>query len=377
VRSTFIYTDVHKDYDYGAWHPLKLVRYSLTCELIRAYGLLNLPWVSVVAPESAREEEVLTFHTPDYVEALRTANSGLPFAGAGRYGLGAGGDNPIFKGVYDLSLLSAGGSLQAARMVDDGEVDVAFSIGGGLHHAMEGRASGFCYFNDPVLAICELLRRGRRVVYIDIDAHHGDGVQHAFYNTDRVLTISIHETGRWLFPGTGFETEIGSGRGEGYAVNVPLLPGADDEVFVRAFEEVVPLLIDAFMPDVFVTQLGIDTLRLDPLTHLDLTTNGFVRMVERLREMAMGRWVALGGGGYNLSNVVRGWTLAWAVMNGVDLPDDLPTSLRSVIAEYSIEETKLRDRPYVSLDQGKAMEDAERVIGYLKKTVFPLVNRTV
>ncbi|MBI4532107.1 MAG: acetoin utilization protein AcuC [Candidatus Latescibacteria bacterium] len=377
MRSAFIHTDVHKDYDYGAWHPLKLVRYSLTYELIRAYGLLDLPWVSVVEPEPAREEEILTFHTPGYVEALRTANSGLPFAGAGWYGLGVGGDNPIFKGVYDLSLLSAGGSIRAARMVDDGEVDVAFFIGGGLHHALEDRASGFCYFNDPVLAIYELLRRGRRVVYIDIDAHHGDGVQQAFYHTDRVLTISIHETGRTLFPGTGFETETGAGQGEGYAVNMPLLPGTDDEVFVHAFEEVVPPLIEAFKPDRFVTQLGIDTLRLDPLTHLDLTTNGFIRLVERIRDMAIGKWVAVGGGGYNLSNVVRGWTLAWAVMNGVDLPDDLPESLRGVIEKHSIEETALRDRPYISRDQEKAMKDAERVIGYLKEMVFPLMNQTV
>ena len=171
---------------------MKLVRLSLTCELIKAYGLLNLPGVRVIEPEPAAEEGILVFHTPDYVEAVKMANSGVPFAGAGRYGLGAGGDNPIFKGVYDLSLFSVGGSIRAARMVDDGEVDVAFHIEGGLHHAMADSASGFCYFNDPALAIHELLRRGRRVVYIDIDAHHGDGVQAAFYDTGRVLTISIH-----------------------------------------------------------------------------------------------------------------------------------------------------------------------------------------
>ena len=370
MRTAFLYTDKYADYDYGPTHPLRLIRHGLTENLIRAYGLFDLPSTQVVEAKEATEEEIRTFHTEDYVDALRRANGGRSFSGAGKYGFGFG-DNPIFKGVYDLSRVSAGASLQAARLVDSGEADVAFNIAGGLHHAMPDRASGFCYLNDPVLAIQHLLKRGKRVAYVDIDAHHGDGVQYAFYDTDRVLTISLHESGRFLFPGSGFEAETGEGAGEGYSVNVALSPYAGDTAFVWAFDAVVPRLIDAYGPDLLVTQLGVDGFRSDPITHLTLTTEGFCRMVERFRAFGL-PWVALGGGGYDVSNVARGWTLAWALMNGAELPDELPEEYVERAERFGVEGKTLRDE--MGPKETGGMEEARRSVEFLKDRVFPKVG---
>jgi acetoin utilization protein AcuC len=195
-----------------------------------------------------------------------------------------------------------------------------------------------------VLAIKFLVNRGRRVAYIDIDAHHGDGVQEAFYNTDRVLTVSLHETGRRLFPGAGFEHETGADAGRGYSVNVPLPPESDDELFVHAFIETVPSLIEAFKPDIVVSQLGVDTFRSDPLAHLNITTNGFCRLVEIIKAMAP-KWVALGGGGYEISNVARAWTLAWAIMNDIEPPDDIPVPFLRQYPGVAFPGRNLRDEP--------------------------------
>jgi acetoin utilization protein AcuC len=231
----------------------------------------------------------------------------------------------VFPGVWDCARLVAGGSLLAADLVARGEVDRAFHFAGGLHHAVDQRASGFCYVNDAVLAIMRLRERGLRVAYVDIDAHHGDGVQAAFYRDPNVLTISTHERGERLFPGTGFVSESGEGAGEGYSVNLPLEAYTDTSVYLPAFEEVVPPLLHAFRPDVVVAQLGIDAHRTDPLTHLALDIQGFAKAVRRITELSP-QLVALGGGGYDLQNVARGWTAAWAVINGVELPAELPAS---------------------------------------------------
>jgi acetoin utilization protein AcuC len=219
-----------------------------------------------------------------------------------------------------------------------------------------------------------LLSRGKRVAYIDIDAHHGDGVQKAFYGTNQVLTISLHETGYTLFPGTGFEYEIGEGEGKGYSVNLPFPPYADDGVYVWAFEEVVPELIHAFHPDVVVTQLGVDTFYDDPLTNLHLSMLGYEKVLRRIKEIAP-RWVALGGGGYNISNVARAWTLAWAVMNGIELNEKLPESFLKEAVRFGIEGKELRGRlraPLHSQNKENRME-MERVVRYIKETVLPKV----
>ena len=230
MNSIFLYTPKYYLYDYGPGHPLKIFRLKLCYELLEAYHLFDKPDVHLVESIPAKHEDLLSFHSDGYIKALASINEMPDDSLSSTYGIGFG-DNPSFKGLYDWSLLYTGASLQAGRMVSSKKADVAFNIAGGLHHAMPQRASGFCYVNDPVIAINDLLKEGKRVAYIDIDAHHGDGVQHAFYHTDQVLNISLHESGEFLFPGTGFVEEIGEGEGRGYSVNLPFYPGTGDRVY--------------------------------------------------------------------------------------------------------------------------------------------------
>ena len=374
METAFIYTDAYLDYDYGPTHPLRIARLKLTYDLIKSYGLLDLPSVQLLPTLKAKEKDLPVFHSEEYLNILKQANEGHLTGDAYLYGLGPG-DNPIFPGLLDWSLLTTGATLQAIDFVASGKGGIAFNIAGGLHHAMRSRASGFCYINDPVIGIMKLLNQGKRVAYIDIDAHHGDGVQKAFYETNRVLTISLHESGCTLFPGTGFEYEIGEREGEGYSVNLPFPAYTDDEVYVWAFEEVVPELLHAFQPEIVVTQLGVDTFYNDPLTNLDLTILGYERVLKRIKDLAP-RWVALGGGGYNISNVARAWTLAWAVMNGIELKEELPEAFLKEAVKMGIEERELRGRPRSPLhSQDKENRtEMERVVHYIKETVLPKVK---
>jgi len=214
MTTAIIYSDEWRQFDYGPEHPLRMERLGLTWRLMEAYGLTALPRAKVWAPERAELEEIARFHSREYIEILRAVSAGDWVPNAASYGLGPG-DNPIFPGLWEAAQLGAGGSLLAARLVADGEATRAFHFAGGLHHAMPGRASGFCYVNDAVLAIMRLRARGFRVAYVDIDAHHGDGVQFAFYDDPNVLTVSTHQRGDRLFPGTGFVVEMGEGAGLG------------------------------------------------------------------------------------------------------------------------------------------------------------------
>ena len=374
MKTAFVYTDAYLDYDYGPTHPLKIIRLKLTYELIRAYGLLSLPSVQTIITRKAEEDDLATFHSKEYLSILKQANDGHLRGDAYSYGLGPG-DNPIFPGLFDWSLSVTGATLQAVDTVASGEREIAFNIAGGLHHAMRSRASGFCYINDPVIGILKLLRMGKRVAYIDIDAHHGDGVQAAFYQTNQVLTISLHESGHSLFPGTGFEYEIGEGEGEGYSVNLPFQPYTDDEVYLWAFEEIVPPLIHRFQPDIVVSQLGVDSFYDDPLTNLYLTIHGYEKIIRRIKELSP-RWVALGGGGYDVSNVARAWTLAWAVMNGFELNDQLPETYLKKAAESGIHGKELRgdSKSHPHRQRKDIRTETERIVSYLKKTVFAKVS---
>lgn len=370
MKTTFFYTDDYFAYDYGPSHPLRIERLRLTHDLCRAYGILDLPGAERVEARPATEAEILAFHRTDYVEALKRASRGEARWDFD-YGLGPG-DNPVFPGLWEWSLLHTGASLQAAQWILEGKARIAFNIAGGLHHAGAGRASGFCYVNDPVLAVLQFLNRDKRVLYLDIDAHHGDGVQWAFYEDPRVLTVSFHQDGRTLFPGTGRLEETGKGEGLGYAVNVPMLPGTDDYVFWKGFESIVPHLMDAFRPDVVVSQLGVDSLRSDPLAALELTTHGFTRAVHFLAERAPA-WLALGGGGYNPANVARAWTLAWATMNRVELADGLPEEMHAPLAAQGARGTRLRDEEHASPMRDPCLEHMRRCIGFLEEHVFPKV----
>jgi acetoin utilization protein AcuC len=315
-RTAFVYTDRYAGFSYGANHPMRPKRLEETFELIKDKGLLDLPGVQLVEARRALDEEILLFHTPGYLKALKEADSGKTSEELSAYRIGAG-DNPVFEGVFEFSTYSTGASLQAAELAASGKVDTAFNIAGGLHHARAGSASGFCYLNDAAVAIKYLVGLGKRVAYVDIDAHHGDGVEEAFYDTNRVLTVSLHESGRWLFPGTGFPRDMGEGEGTGYSVNLPFPPPTGDDLFIRGFNAVVGPFIEAFRPDILVTQLGVDTFGADPITHMNLTCRGFLEALKAFRAFGV-PWVALGGGGYDMETVKTAWTLAWAVMNGVE-----------------------------------------------------------
>jgi len=368
MKTAFVYTRRYFDYDYGEFHPLKIERLQMTYDLCRAYGLLDLVDMKLVETIPATEEEILRFHKSDYIDVLKAASRGLMKENY-QYGLGPG-DNPIFPGVWEWCLLQSGASLQCAKLVEEKKVRIAFNIAGGLHHALYDRASGFCYLNDPVLAILHFVDRGYRVLYLDVDAHHGDGVQWAFYDDPRVLTVSFHQDGRTLFPGSGHVTEMGAKTGMGYSVNIPMLPGTDDDVFWQGFINVIPSLLDIFKPDVIVSQLGVDTFKDDPLTALELTTNGYCKVIDYLRENAPA-WVALGGGGYNVDNVARAWTLAWAVMNKIELPDNMP---EYSIQGMAIERKQLRDPSHSSHSRPLCARRIEECIKYMDDNLFPLLK---
>ena len=308
------------------------------------------------------------YHTPEYVSAVRALGDGDRSVNLSDHNFGPG-DNPAYEGIFDASALSTGAALVAAEMLAAGDVDAAFSISGGLHHAMPNYAYGFCVFNDPVIAIKRLLAEGMKVAYIDIDCHHGDGVQYAFYDTSQVLTISLHESGDFLFPGTGFTQETGAGLGRGHAVNLPLFPYTTDDLYLWAFREVVPRLLDAFRPDVLVTQLGIDTHYRDPLTHLALTVQGFAEAVAEFSKLAPRKWLALGGGGYDLQAVARAWTLAYGVISQQEFPVEIPESYRDA---YGVESLLDPDDP--PLD-GAPIKDArsfaESSVLSVQRLVFP------
>jgi acetoin utilization protein AcuC len=371
MKTAFLYTEKYFAHDYGASHPLKIERLRLTCDLCKAYDLFSLPDTGLIETRPASESEILRFHTPEYVEVLKKASSGRITADF-PYGLGPG-DNPVFRGLWEWSRLHTGASLQCAELVSGSMARIAFNIAGGLHHAGARQASGFCYVNDPVLVIYHFVDKGKRVLYLDIDAHHGDGVQWAFYEDPRVLTVSFHQDGRTLFPGTGGLSEIGRGEGLGYAVNIPMLPGTDDHIFWDGFKSAVPMLVELFNPDVVVSQLGVDTFLDDPLAALELTTNGFCRAIAYLTKQRF-PWVALGGGGYNPSNVARAWTLAWAIMNGVDLPDDLPESMLKPLCTRGRRGQKLRDPEHQSPWQEKCRRHMQECLEYLETKVFPKIK---
>jgi len=326
-KTALIYSPRFKDYDFGPSHPMKPVRVARSYELMRACGLLETDGLSVVRPSLADEETIALVHTREYIEVVRAPSEGRSLRNPYAFGLGTV-DNPITEKIYEATALIAGASVLAADLVVDRKAEVAFNPAGGLHHAHRSRAAGFCVFNDPAIAISHLLRRtgeGAKVAYLDIDAHHGDGVQEVFYDRRDVLTISIHESGRYLFPGVGYVDEIGEGEGKGYSVNLPLAPYTDDEIYLWAFREAVIPVLEAFSPDFVFTQLGVDTHYEDPLTHMCLTTHGYVAVIDEIAARCP-RWIALGGGGYHMTVVPRAWTLALSHMIGVDPPERIPGS---------------------------------------------------
>jgi acetoin utilization protein AcuC len=378
-----VWDDALLAYDFGRGHPMQPVRLELTAALTRSLGLLDGPGVRVHVPQVADDETLRLVHTDGYLAAVRRAPEDVMGRLGLRYGLGTS-DTPTFPGMHDASARIVGGSVAAALAVWDGTVQHAVNFAGGLHHAMPSAGSGFCVYNDAAVAIAALLRAGaERVAYVDVDVHHGDGVQAAFYDDPRVLTISLHESGSTLFPGTGAATESGAGAAAGTAVNVALPAGTADAGWLRAFDAVVPGLLRAFRPQVLVTQHGCDSHRSDPLAHLQLTVDGQRASYEALHalthELTGGRWVALGGGGYQVAQVVpRSWTHLVATAVGTPLDEALPTpqDWRRLVADRTGEQA-----PATMGEGGSAARSAwhpgdgdavDAAVLATRKAVFPL-----
>ncbi|MEV8443420.1 acetoin utilization protein AcuC [Actinosynnema sp. NPDC051121] len=366
-------------YDLGGDHPLNPVRLDLTVRLATALGVLD--GVELIAPDPAPDAEIERVHEPSYLTAVQAA----PMAGWDvGHGLGTA-DNPVFARMHEASALVVGGSLAAARRIASGEADRAVSIAGGLHHAMRDHAAGFCVYNDCAVAISWLLDHGfDRIAYVDTDVHHGDGVQAAFYDDPRVLTVSIHQNPMSLWPGTGRPAEVGGAGAEGTSVNLALPPGTGDQAWLRAFEATVPSLLTAFRPQLLVTQCGVDTHREDPLADLALTVDGHRAIYRRLRELAGqvadGRWLALGGGGYELLRVVpRSWThlLATVLDRDVDpraaLPADWVAHASSLAPNWPLPSSMTDDSDTAFEPWGGQLDTpADLAIRDTRRAVFPL-----
>ncbi|MEV6108439.1 acetoin utilization protein AcuC [Streptomyces sp. NPDC051940] len=336
-RAQLMWDEAVTGYDFGSEHPMDPVRLALTMRLIEALGVDKAASEGVVAAPAAGDSTLRLVHRQDYVDAVRRVSAD-PGGADGSYGLGTM-DDPAFAGMHEASALIAGQSVAAAEALWRGSADHAVNFAGGLHHAMPGGAAGFCIYNDAALAIARLLELGaERIVYVDVDVHHGDGVQTVFWDDPRVLTISLHEHPRTLFPGTGWPEETGGEGAEGSAVNVALPAGTSDAGWLRAFHAVVPELIADHRPQVLVTQHGADTHIEDPLAHLAVSLDAQRMLMESLHALAHrhadGRWLALGGGGYAIVDVVpRSWTHLAAIVAGapVDPATDIPETWRQQV----------------------------------------------
>jgi len=316
-----VYSDVYLKYDFGRGHPLNPYRLKLFFDLLKCYGLLEK--VEHVEPRMASEEELLLVHNREYIERVkRLSEKG--------HGMLDFGDTPAFKGMFEASCYLVGGTLVAVDMVMSGRCLHAFNPGGGLHHADRNRGAGFCVFNDIAVAVRYLLDKlnVKKVMVLDIDVHHGDGTQWILYSESRALKVDFHESGFYLYPGTGFVDEVGGGEGYGFMVNVPLPPRTHDDAYLYAFKEIVPVLAEEFKPDVIIHQCGVDTHFEDPLAHLALTTRAYAEIAEIMHDIAHkvtgGKYIMVGGGGYEVATVARAWTIMVSKVLGVELQNELP-----------------------------------------------------
>lgn len=374
IGSIFFYSDEMGRFDFGLDHPFKPERVIKTYELCNRYGVMNHPWMITLAPEPLDESLLFLFHEPEYLNLLKEASLGRVNIDALKRGLGTE-DTPIIKGIYEWSIQASGGTHTALKRIIEGQALVAFNPFGGFHHAMPGNSEGFCYINDIVIGIKDILNTSPdlKIAYIDIDAHHGNGVQHAFYEDPRVLVLSLHETGETLYPWSGSETEIGKGKGIGYTVNLPLQPGTDDEVYDLVFEEVALPILRAFNPDLIVAELGADALVSDPLTHLKLTNNSYQKAVRGIMDVCP-KILGLGGGGYDIYRTSRCWTLAWSLLNHVKPMDEFAGLVGGMMFGPEMEVGSLYDHPYNSPGdiKEKALKEAGRIRKFVRENIFPI-----
>lgn len=383
----FVWDEDLRFYDFGPGHPLSPIRTVLAYKLIEAFGILDDAGCRTISKvDLASEVDLERVHDVDYLDAVKRVSDGSGMRDLMR-GLGTD-DVPIFQGMHTAAARVCGASLAAAQAVADGEVLHGVNIAGGLHHAMSGAASGFCVYNDPAVAIGWLLSNGfDRVGYVDVDVHHGDGVQEIFYDDPRVMTISLHESGRTLFPGTGRPDEIGGPHARGTSVNVALPAGTGDDGWLRAFDAIVPEVLTVFQPQIIVSQHGCDSHRNDPLAHLNLTTDGqrasYLRVHDLAHLLCDGRWVALGGGGYDwIDAVPRAWTHLTAIAAGTPIPVEtaVPYDWRTLVKAALDQETPefmgdgviLRPRPWA--DGHDPLDRVDRAVLRTQDAVFPALG---
>ncbi len=358
-KTAFIYHEDYLDYNFGPSHPLKPERYKATFDLLQKMGIFDNK-AEHYKPDHASQEDLMLVHSPEYIQSVeRKCERGRGYLDYG--------DTPARRGVYKASRAKVGGSILGADLIMRGEVDHAFNVGGGLHHAKRNSAAGFCVFNDVAIAARHLQKRHdlKRIAIVDVDGHHGDGTQQIFYR-EPILTISLHRYGGGFlgrfYPGTGTVNELGEGEGRGYSVNVPLPAGTSDEVYLEAFNEVVLPLIEKYEPEILLNQFGVDTHYQDPLVGLSLTTRSYVAISSTLRQLAHensgGRYLIFGGGGYEPSNVSRCWALMFITVAGIK-----PESER-MYRELFDEETSTQDP--------KILEKVRNTVSDVKETIFPL-----
>jgi acetoin utilization protein AcuC len=352
TKKIFVHSQELERLPYPPQCPFNTSRAGLVKKTLDSMGLLNGPDREQVEPKATDRKGLGRYHTPGFLDALEKVSQGHYEPEFLDMGLGTG-DCPVFKGVFDHAVWATGATLTAAEHIISGKAQIAFNPSGGLHHGRKDYASGFCYVNDVVLGIMALTDAGKKVLYLDVDVHHGDGVQNAFYDRNDVMTISLHQDGRTLFPGTGFVNEVGTGEGKGCSVNVPLPPGTYDQAYMKVIREVVLPLISVYDPDCIVVEIGADGLASDPLADLNLTNNVYADIIAELLKFDR-PILATGGGGYDLENTVRAWSLAWAALCGQS------------------DQSELRDKR-LAVDQRIAKMIApavDNVIGAVKQNIF-------
>ncbi|MCS7281607.1 MAG: hypothetical protein NZ583_08355 [Desulfobacterota bacterium] len=365
------YSEKLSNVTYDETHPYKPHRAKVFLELLRRYSLVDDRFDTIVEPEKIDESLLLLFHEKEYVETLKRAEHEFDFE-AYKRGIGTE-DNPVFSGMFEFALSCVACTFTAFRKVIEDGIDFAFNPLGGYHHAERGYAMGFCYLNDVAVVGKYFLGMKKRFVILDIDAHHGNGIQDAFYADRDVLTISIHESGATLFPGTGSENELGEGEGYGYNVNIPLIAGSGDEVYLYAFESVVRPLIKSFSPDFLVVLIGTDLHKDDPMSHLNVTARGFKKTIEIVRELS-DRIVALGAGGYSVSKSPALWTIAYSVFTKRKILDQYAGLVGGMMYGPEVDlfyflNEEFEDNPKI---KALSMKKAEEVVSFIKKNVFPI-----
>jgi acetoin utilization protein AcuC len=345
-KTALVWDEQFVNYDFGPQHPLRPIRVKMTYELLKSKKILDDDMVRLLPARTAKRQEILLFHEESYVRLVEEySRRGSGFLDQG--------DTPAFRGCYEAASLVAGASLVAAENVMRSSVSHAFNPSGGLHHAHPERASGFCIFNDPAIVIGYLKSEFsvKRLVYLDIDAHHGDGVMYGYYDDPGVLDVDFHESGRFLFPGTGFPDETGVGPGKGFKVNLPLPPSTGDEAFLSAFKQLVPGLLRDYRPEMILVQCGADGHESDRLAHLRLTTKTYSEVIKEMHnlahELCNGRFLLYGGGGYTVTNVPRVWAIAFASLAGIQLTDEIPEEWQRMFASTVQEDPpgRLFDKP--------------------------------